>query len=57
MPAIDEARSELYASIRKSAFYFHVALSAAVDEEAALKVIFRLGMIFLRFYLNVSAII
>uniref|UniRef100_A0A914V0V7 Uncharacterized protein n=2 Tax=Plectus sambesii TaxID=2011161 RepID=A0A914V0V7_9BILA len=37
VPAIDEARSELYASIRKSAFYFHVALSAAVDEEAALK--------------------
>lgn len=36
--AIDEARSELYVSIRKSAFYFHVALGAAVDEEAAVRV-------------------
>jgi hypothetical protein len=33
----DEARSVLYVTLRRSAFYFHMALGAALNVENALK--------------------
>lgn len=34
---VDEARSGLYVAVRRSSFYFHTALGAAIDEEAAIR--------------------
>uniref|UniRef100_A0A914WVL1 Uncharacterized protein n=1 Tax=Plectus sambesii TaxID=2011161 RepID=A0A914WVL1_9BILA len=34
---VDEARSGLYVAARRSSFFFHMALGAAIDEEAAIR--------------------